>query len=71
VDKDRLPADEVDDYMTDDPVTVPPNASIIELARRMIDAHVHRLIVVDAENRPVGVVSSTDVLAAVAQKRGR
>jgi len=30
----------------------------------MLDARIHRLIVVDAEHRPLGVVSSTDVLAA-------
>lgn len=37
-----------------------------ELARMMTDAHLHRLVVVDAQGRPVGIVSSTDVLAALA-----
>jgi len=32
----------------------------------MIDAHIHRVIVVDEQQRPVGVVSSTDILSAVA-----
>ncbi len=32
----------------------------------MLDAHIHRIIVVDAGRRPVGVLSTTDVLAAVA-----
>jgi CBS domain-containing protein len=31
----------------------------------MLDAHIHRVVVVDKERRPLGVVSSTDVLAAV------
>jgi len=57
--------DEVGSYMTADPVMVPPNRSIAELACAMTDAHIHRIIVVDARNRPIGVVSSTDVLAAV------
>jgi CBS domain-containing membrane protein len=65
-DLEALPAEEVANYMTADPVTVPPTTSIAELARQMIDAHIHRIIVVDAMNRPIGVVSSTDVLAAVA-----
>lgn len=60
-----LPTDEVGSYMTADPVMVPPNRSIAELACAMTDAHIHRIIVVDARNRPIGVVSSTDVLAAV------
>jgi CBS domain-containing protein len=62
-----LPTDEVSSYMTSDPVTVTPDASIARLARMMLDAHIHRLIVVDQENRPAGIVTSTDILAAVAQ----
>jgi CBS-domain-containing membrane protein len=63
---DQLPAHEVRDYMTPDPIVVPPNTGIGNLARMMLDAHIHRIIVVDAQKRPVGIVSSTDVLAAVA-----
>jgi CBS domain-containing protein len=33
----------------------------------MRDAHIHRVIVVDDRGRPVGVVTSTDILAAVAR----
>jgi CBS domain-containing protein len=61
-----VPTDEVGNYMTANPVTVSPTVSIAELARGMTDAHIHRLIVVDDERRPIGVISSTDVLAAVA-----
>lgn len=66
VDVDALPGDEVGAYMTPGPVTVSPDVSIVELARNMIDAHIHRVVVVNTENRPVGIVSSTDILAAVA-----
>jgi CBS-domain-containing membrane protein len=73
VDVGDLPTDEVGAYMTADPVTVAPSTALAELARKMIDAHIHRLIVVDAQNHPIGVVSSTDILAAVAHAdpRGR
>lgn len=64
---DELPAEEVGGYMTADPVTATSNMHIGELARMMIDAHIHRVIVVDEMNRPVGIVSSTDILGAVAQ----
>jgi CBS domain-containing protein len=60
-----LPQGEVCRYMTADPVTVEKTAPVTELARKMIDAHIHRVIVVDEEGHPVGVVSSTDILAAV------
>ena len=34
----------------------------------MMDAHIHRLIVIDnVSERPIGIVSSMDILAAVAR----
>lgn len=60
-------AEMVQAYMTSDPVTVGPDTPISDLARMMLDAHIHRVVVVDPEHRPAGVVSSTDILAAVAQ----
>jgi CBS-domain-containing membrane protein len=62
-----LPEGAVARYMTADPVLVAPTTTIGELARSMLNAHIHRLIVTDARKRPVGVVSSTDILAAVAR----
>jgi CBS domain-containing protein len=59
--------DEVGNHMTADPVMVPPNTPIGELARKMTDAHIHRIIVVDGQHRPIGIVSSSDILAAVAR----
>jgi len=62
-----LPKDAVRWYMTPDPVTATPATPITELARRMRDAHIHRVIVVDEDRRPLGIVTSTDILAAVAR----
>jgi CBS domain-containing protein len=59
------PGAQVRDYMTADPVTVPDNMPLVEIARTLIDAHIHRVIVVDEEGRPVGVVSTSDILAAI------
>jgi CBS-domain-containing membrane protein len=61
-----LPPNEVEAYMTPDPVTTPPSTSIVKLARMMLDAHIHRVIVVNAHGVPVGIVSTIDILAAVA-----
>ena len=63
----ELPTDEVGTFMTTDPVTATPETRIAELSRLMLDAHIHRVIVVDPESRPIGVVTTTDVLAAVAR----
>jgi len=67
VEVETLPEDEIRKYMTADPVTVSPNTGIGSLARQMVDAHIHRVIVVDARNKPIGIVTSTDLVAALAQ----
>jgi CBS domain-containing protein len=59
----------VDRYMTRNPVMAFAATSIQELASMMLQAHIHRIIIVDADHHPIGVVSSTDVLAAVAACR--
>jgi CBS domain-containing protein len=57
----------VRDFMTANPVTISPSTNIGELAQMMLDAHIHRVIVCSGEGRPIGLVSSTDILAAVAR----
>jgi CBS-domain-containing membrane protein len=67
VDPATLPHDAVHNYMTPDPVTAPPGTKVGELAEMMIDAHIHRVIVTDSCGKPMGLVSSTDLLAALAR----
>jgi CBS domain-containing protein len=62
---DHLAAEEVRQFMTADPVCVPPETAIGTIARMLIDAHIHRVIVVDPDGKPVGIVTSTDLLAAL------
>ncbi|HWG42709.1 MAG TPA: CBS domain-containing protein [Gemmataceae bacterium] len=57
----------VRDHMTPDPVTAPPETTIGRLAQMMVDAHIHRLIIIDEQRRPLGIVSTTDIVAAVAR----
>jgi predicted transcriptional regulator len=64
---DRSPDEPVQKYMTTDVVTASPDTPLADLAQMLVDAHIHRLIVTDEEGRPVGVVASTDVVAAVAR----
>jgi CBS domain-containing protein len=66
-DADTLPADSVAAYMTPDPVLVTPGTRLGQLARSMLDAHIHRVIVANADRQPLGIVTSMDVLAAVAR----
>ena len=65
------PTDKVGEHMTADPVTANPATPTRALARMMLDADTHRVIVVDEQERPIGVVFSTDVLAAMAYAQNK
>lgn len=61
-------ADCVGDHMTRDPVVVSAGTKIGELSRMMMDARIHRVVVIDSDEHPIGIVSTTDILAAVARE---
>ena len=56
----------VRDLMTPRPLTVAPDADVKEAAQQMLYADVHRLFVT-AGGRVVGVISSSDIVRAVAR----
>ena len=45
--------------------TVDSNATMMNAARVMCGEHIHRLVIIDETNRPVGVVSSLDIVATM------
>jgi CBS domain-containing protein len=61
------PDNEIRHYMTVRPVAVAPTTPVGELAEKMVDAHIHRVLVATEPDKPCGIVTSTDVLAAVAR----
>ncbi len=52
----------VEDFMTDDPITVTPDTPAGEVARRMSESRIHRVVVIDPGNFPVGIITSLDLL---------
>jgi predicted transcriptional regulator len=63
---DACDGNEVRRYMTARFVTVDPDTRIAEIAQRMVNAHIHRVLVA-RDGEPCGIVTSTDVMAAVAK----
>ena len=57
----------VRDVMTRPALTVRPGTTLEEAARLMTEQHVHRLVVVDGRGTVVGVISSSDLVRAVAE----
>jgi CBS domain-containing protein len=66
VDVESTERDEVFRHMMPDPLLVTPDTQLAEIAKGLIDPRRRPVIVVDEERRPLGVVSSRDLLAAVA-----
>jgi len=70
-DVERLPGDEVGRYLTRVAVTASLTTPIAELAALMADARVHRVLITDPRGKILGIVSSLDVLRAVADEAGQ
>ena len=56
--------DYVGSHMTDAVQTIDADASLLKAARVMCSEHIHRLLVIDETHRPVGVISTMDIVAA-------
>lgn len=61
----------VRDAMRDQAITCTPQTAVSEIAAMMIDQHIHRVIVVDGGDQPVGIVSSLDLVRLLAPERGK
>jgi len=69
-DVEALPEDEVGRYLTRTVITASARTPINELAGLMCDARVHRVLITSPDGKVVGIVSSLDVLRAVAGDAG-
>ncbi len=56
---------QVQDIMTGRPVTIEPDADVLDVARRMLYLEVRRLFV-EQDGQLVGVLSQTDIVGALA-----
>ena len=56
----------VRDLMTKPAKTISGSAPLDEAARQMTADHVHRLVVVDYRQKPIGVISESDIVREIA-----
>jgi len=57
----------VGELMSAPAITVTLDTTLLEAARIMHDAHIHRLVAIDSQDRPIGVLSASDYVALVAE----
>jgi len=50
------------EVMTPDVVSIPEDATVEEASRKLVESHIHRLLVVDQEGKPLGILSTTDII---------
>lgn len=58
-------ADRVGEHMSPAVQTVNASASLINAGRILCREHIHRLVIVDADGRPIGMITSLDLVAAM------
>ncbi len=64
---DRTELPHVEELMTETAVTVRPGDSVRTIARLMGEHRMHRVVVVDEDRLPLGIVTSLDVLTAIGE----
>jgi CBS domain-containing protein len=58
------PTVRVEDFMSEGAATVSPNTALERVAALMVERRIHRVVVVDRENFPLGIITSLDLLGA-------
>ena len=61
----------VGEVMSRPPITVLLTTPLLEAARRMVDERVHRVVVVNDDQRPLGVLSAMDFVTLFAEDAPR
>ena len=56
---------EARDVMTADVINISEEATIGEAAKKLLDSNIHRLLVVNEEGRPLGILSTTDIIREI------
>jgi hypothetical protein len=48
--------------MTPNVITIEEEAPVAKAAELMLQSHIHRLLVIDEEDVPLGILSTTDII---------
>jgi acetoin utilization protein AcuB len=56
------------EHMTVRVVSATPTTEIREIARVMLDEHIHAVPVLDEARRPIGILTSRDLLRGIARR---
>ncbi len=57
-----LTAIQAHETMTANVISISEDATVEEAARKLLESHVHRLLVVSKDSKPLGILSTTDII---------
>ncbi len=57
-----LTAIEAREVMTPEVISISENATVREAAEKLMESDIHRLLVVDNDDTPLGILSTTDII---------
>ncbi len=57
-----LTAIQARDVMTTNVISISEDATVGEAAKKLLESHIHRLLVVGEEGKPLGILSTTDII---------
>jgi predicted transcriptional regulator len=60
-----LTAIQAQDVMTSKVISISEDATVGEAAKKLLESNIHRLLVVNEEGRPVGILSTTDIIREI------
>jgi predicted transcriptional regulator len=60
-----LTAIQAQDVMTTNVINISEDATVEEAAKKLLESNIHRLLVVNEEGRPVGILSTTDIIREI------
>jgi predicted transcriptional regulator len=53
------------DVMTSNVISILENATVGEAAKRLLESNIHRLLVVSETDKPLGILSTTDIVREI------
>lgn len=60
-----LTAIQARDVMTPGVISISENATVAEAAKKLVESNIHRLLVVSDEGKPLGILSTTDIIREI------
>jgi CBS domain-containing protein len=60
-----LAAIQAQDVMTSEVISISEDATLEEAAKKLLESNIRRLLVVNEEGRPLGILSTTDIIREI------